>query len=169
MDGAAGRVSLRGMGLLHGSRERREREARADVARRLAEALRAASAAEEARDAAERQRAAWRGREREALGAMQGVETGSGRLAAHWVEMDRLADEAVRLQAGRDAAEAGRIRADEAVDQARAALRRAARLVQKGEVIMGRIRASRGRAAEAAEQIEGEDDAIRRHAAGRGR
>ncbi len=168
MDGAAGRVSLRGMGLLHGSRERRERDARAEVSRRLAEALRAAAAAEQARNAAERQRAAWRDREREALGAMQGVETGSGRLAAHWVEMDRLADEAVRLRAGRDAAEAGQVEADEAVDQARAALRQAARLVQKGGAVMDRIRAARTRAAEATEQVEGEDDAIRRHAAGCG-
>lgn len=165
MDGAAGRVSLQGMGLLHHGRKRRERDATAEVARRLGEARQAALAAQRARDALEEQRRAWRGREREALLAMQGIEVPPGQLTAHWVEMDRLADESVRLQAGREAAEAGQARAEEEVVQAREALRRALRLVQRSEAVIGRIRRWRDRAAEMAEQIESEDDAIRRHAA----
>lgn len=164
MDGAAGRVSLRGMALLRRSRERRERDAEAEVARRLGEARRAAMAVEHARDALEEQRVAWRERERTALLGMQGVATPSGRLTAHWVEMDRLADESVRLKAECTAAEAGQARAEEDVERARGALRRAARLVQRSDVVIGRIQRWRDRVAETAEAIEGEDDAIRRHA-----
>lgn len=169
MDGAAGRVSLRGMSLLHRSRERRELDAETEVARSLGEARRAGLAAQRARDAAEEQRAAWREREREVLLEMEGVAVSSGQLTAHWVEMERLADEAVRLQAKREAAEVGHARAEESVVRAREALRQAARLVQKSESVIERIRHVRERAAEIAEAIESEDDAIRRHTSRCGR
>ena len=169
MDGAAGRVSLRGMGLLHRNRERRERDAMAEVARRVEDARRAAAAARQAEHRAAEQRRAWREREHEVLLAMAGIEASPGRLADHWAEMDQSADEAVRLQGEREAAAAEEARAGERVAEAQDARRRAARLVQKGSAVIGRIRHWQERAAEAAEQAEGEDDAIRRHAAGRNR
>ncbi len=169
MDGAVGRVSLRGMGLLHGGRERRERDARMEVARRLDAARQAAATVERAQDAVERQRCAWREREHDALLAMHGAEASSNQLTAHWVEMDRLADEAVRLQAERHAAAVQQARAEHDVVEARGMLKRATRLAQRSEAVIGRIRHWRNRAAEAAEQTEGEDDAIRRHMAGHGR
>lgn len=123
MDGAVGRVSLRGMGLLHGSRTRRERDAKAEVARRLDDARQAALAAQRAQDAMEQQRRAWREREAETLLAMQDVEVQAGELSAHWVMMDRFADAAVRLQAERSAAEDQKARAEQGVVQARGMLK----------------------------------------------
>ena len=162
MDGAARRVSLGGMDLLQRGRKLREQRAEVEVARRLHAVRSAALTAERAQDAVAEQRAAWRERESATLLAMQGALTPSNQVAAHWAQMDRLADDSVQLQAESAAADAQQVKAEEAADAARVTLAQAARTSRKGEAMIGRIRAWRSRAAEAAEEIEREDD-ITRH------
>lgn len=158
-------MNLRGMELLHGSRQRRERDAEAEVARHLGEVRRAELAVRRAQEAADAQRANWRRREHEALLAMREAAASPALLAAHWVEMNWLADEAVRLQADHDDAEEKRAGAEEALDHAHAALRQAGRLVQRSDAVLARVRDWRRHTGEAAEVMEAEEDAIRRHAA----
>ena len=162
MDGAAGRVNLRGMGLLHGRRERRERDMMAEVTRRLDAVRRAALDREQVREAQEAQRRAWRESEHEFLTTMQDAEMPSGRLRAHWLEMDRQADEARQLQTAYTAAQAGQVRAEAMLADARGSLRQAARLVQRSNKVMERVQLYQMRAAETAEQADIEEDALGR-------
>ena len=167
MDGAAERVDLRGLRLLERCRTLRRDDASREVSRCMRE-IDAAEAAEQAADARLRQhRMTWHAREEAILAAASGSTVAGQRFRSVRHDLDRLADEAIRLQAALKDAAASVQAARTAADAARTRLNDRQRRLQQSEAVRDRVTASRAARAEAVEEQELDDDLALRYVAPR--
>lgn len=168
MDGAAGRVKLRGLRLLQRCRELRGEDAAREAARRRAEAEQAEADADRARAALRAHVASWRAQERELMQAAPGAALPVSQLAGRRRHLERLADEAVRLVEALDGAEELAAQAAAALDAARAILATRRREASKAAETADPADRQARRAAGTAEQREAENSATDRFAGARG-
>lgn len=167
MDGAVGRVDLRGLRLLERSRALRRDEAQREFAR-TQDAVVAAAAAE----AASQQRlldhrAAWRAHEEATFAASVGRTVAGRRFRDQRDGLDQLADKAILLAKALDDARSETVDARSRADAARAHLARQQRRLQQSEAVTERVSTQRADAALTAEEQEIEDGIAQRHGARR--
>lgn len=162
MDDAADRIDLRGLGLLARARGLRRDESRQGVGRAQARLSAAEVGVRDGEHRLQAHRAAWQTFDSSSLDAMRTQPVAGERFRDRRTTLERLADQAIRLQAQLEDARLAASEARAALDAAKCELADRQKRLEQTEAVASRVTTRRADAASAAADQELDDEIAQR-------